>query len=132
MEHSSVDENVILGNNETIEIYVDDEIVEENVSVQIEKNRNPKNEREVQVKINLKKLHAPRKSWQPHGSLSFCWNFYYVNDDAKIDLENTQIMHCILCYQKHVIRINLKTQTRKGLIFYYKTNGITSQKSMWM
>jgi hypothetical protein len=44
----------------------------------------------------------------------------------KVDFENTQIMHCILCYQEPIIRINLKTQARKGLISYYKTNGITS------
>jgi hypothetical protein len=37
-------------------------------------------------------------------------------------------MHCIFCYQKPVIGIYLRTQTRKGLISYYKTNGITSLK----
>jgi len=37
-------------------------------------------------------------------------------------------MCCILCYQKFITRINSKTQTRKGLISYYKTNGITSLK----
>jgi len=37
-------------------------------------------------------------------------------------------MHCILCYQKLIIGINLKTQARKRLISYYKTNGITSLK----
>jgi hypothetical protein len=41
------------------------------------------------MKINIKKLHAPRKSWQPHGRLSLCWSSYYVNDDTKIDFENT-------------------------------------------
>jgi hypothetical protein len=54
--------------------------------------------------------------------------FYCVTDYTKIDLENTQIMHCIFCYQKLVIGIYLRTQTRKGLISYYKTNGITSLK----
>jgi hypothetical protein len=34
-------------------------------------------------------------------------------------------MHCIFRYQNLVIGINLKTQARKGLISYYKTNGIT-------
>jgi hypothetical protein len=37
-------------------------------------------------------------------------------------------MRCILCYQKPIIRINSRTQARKGLIFYYKKNGITSLK----
>jgi hypothetical protein len=35
-------------------------------------------------------------------------------------------MHCVLCYQNPVIGINPRIQVRKGLIFYYKTNGITS------
>jgi hypothetical protein len=33
-------------------------------------------------------------------------------------------MCCILCYQNLVIGINPRTQVRKGLISYYKTNGI--------
>jgi hypothetical protein len=37
-------------------------------------------------------------------------------------------MHCILCYQEFVIGINSKIEARKGLITYYKTNGITSLK----
>jgi hypothetical protein len=84
-----------------------------NLSVQIETNRNPKNEKEKQIRKILKKLHAQRKIWQPHGRLFFCWSFYYVNDNIEIDIENTQIMHCILCYQEPIIIINWKTQTRK-------------------
>jgi len=37
-------------------------------------------------------------------------------------------MCCNLCYQELVIGINSRTQARKGLISYYKTNGITSLK----
>ncbi len=55
------------------------------------------------MKIHLTKLHAQRKNWQPHGRLSLYWNFSCISDNAKIDLENTQIMRCILCYQKLVI-----------------------------
>jgi hypothetical protein len=87
-------------NNETIEISMNDEIMEENVSVQIETNLNPKNGREEKMKVNLKKLHAQIKRWQSHGRLFLCWSFYCVNDNTEIDLENTQIMHCILCYQE--------------------------------
>jgi hypothetical protein len=65
------------------------------------------------MKIFFLNLHAQRKSWKPHGRLSLCWSFYCVNDKAKIDLENTQIMHYILCYQELVIEINSKTQARK-------------------
>ncbi len=57
-----------------------------------------------------------------------CWSFYCVNDNIEIDLENTQIMCCILCYQELVIGINSRTLARKGLISYYKNNGITSLK----
>jgi hypothetical protein len=37
-------------------------------------------------------------------------------------------MHCILYYQELVIGINLRIQTRKRQISYYKTNGITLKK----
>jgi len=37
-------------------------------------------------------------------------------------------MHCILCYQESIIGRNLRTQARKGLISYYKRNGITFLK----
>ncbi len=33
-------------------------------------------------------------------ALTLCWNFFCVNVNAKFDLENTQIMHYILCYKK--------------------------------
>jgi hypothetical protein len=61
-----------------------------------------------------------------------CWSFYRVNDNIEIDLENTQIMRCILCYQKVIIGINSRSQARKKLISYYKKNGIISLKNMWM
>jgi hypothetical protein len=47
-----------------------------------------------------------------------------VNDN-EVDLKNTQIMCCIFCYQNPIIGINPRIQANKGLIFYYKTNGIT-------
>jgi hypothetical protein len=78
------------------------------------------------MKINFKKLHVQIKYWKPHGGNSLCWGFFGVNDNAKVDLENTQIMCYIFCYQNHVIGINPITQVRKILIFYYKTNGINS------
>jgi len=58
MEQSFIDENVVIGNNKTIEISMNDDIMEENVSVQIETSKNPKNEREEEMKINLKNLQA--------------------------------------------------------------------------
>jgi hypothetical protein len=41
MEQSSTYENVVMGNNETIEIFMNDEIMEQNVNVQIETSKNP-------------------------------------------------------------------------------------------
>jgi hypothetical protein len=80
------------------------------------------------MKENLKKLHAQRKIWKPHGRTSLCWIFYCVNDNAKVDLINTQIMRHILCYKRPIIGINPRMQARKGMNSYYKTNGITSLK----
>jgi len=37
-------------------------------------------------------------------------------------------MCSIFYYQNHVIGINLRTQVKKGLISYYKTNGIIFRK----
>jgi hypothetical protein len=53
MEQSSTNENVVSGNNEMIEICMNGEIMEEHVSVQIEISKNPKNEKEKEMKINL-------------------------------------------------------------------------------
>jgi phage terminase large subunit-like protein len=65
MEQSFANENVISGNNETIEICVNDVVLEnksnENPSVQIETNRNPKNYSEKILKENLRTLHVQRK-----------------------------------------------------------------------
>ncbi len=130
MEQSSANENVMSGNNETIEICMNDVILEnrskENPSVQIETSRNPKNGNEKIMKENLKKLHAQRKIQKPHGRTFLCWNLYSINDNAKVNLVHTQTMRYILCYQYPVIGINPKIQARKGVISYYKTNGITS------
>jgi hypothetical protein len=55
----------------------------------------------------------------------FCWEFYCVNDNALVDFENAQIMCCTFYHEKIMITTNLITQAKKGLISYYKTNGIT-------
>jgi hypothetical protein len=122
MEQSFANENVINGNNETIEICKDDGVLEdgseENPSVQTKTSRNLENGREKIMKGNLKKLHAQIKIWKPHGRTSLCWSFYGVNDDAYIDLVNTQIMRCILYYQNPIIGINPRIQGSKRLISY--------------
>jgi hypothetical protein len=93
MEQSSANENMISGNNETIEICINDVVLEdmyeENPNVQIETSSNLKNGSEEIMKGNLKKLHVQKKIWKPHGRTTLCWSFYCVNDNAKIDLVNT-------------------------------------------
>jgi hypothetical protein len=65
---------MISGNNEMIEICMNDVVLEdnyeENPSVQIETSSNLENDNEKIMKGNLKKLHARRKSWKPHGGTS--------------------------------------------------------------
>jgi hypothetical protein len=51
--------------------------------------------------------------------------FFYVNNNTEMDCNNSQIMHFILCYNNLVNASSFKTQIRKGLISYYKINGIT-------
>jgi len=77
----------------------------------------------------IKNLHVQRKFWKPHWKISLtCWAFYCVNDNTNVDLENPQIMHCILCHKNPVNATNLKTQVKCELISYFKTNGISSLK----
>jgi hypothetical protein len=72
MEQSFAYGNVVMVNNETIEISMNDEIMEENVSVQTKTNKNPKNAKEEEMKINLKKLHAQKKM------LALSWKIVFV------------------------------------------------------
>jgi hypothetical protein len=60
----------------------------------------------------------------PHGKNAFYLIFSLVNDNKKVDHNNLQMMHCILCCNPPINASNPKTQARKNLISYYKTNGI--------
>ncbi len=86
MEQSFANENVISGNNETIEMCMNDvvleDVFEENPNVQTKISRNPKNGSKKIMKENLKKLHGQRKIWKPYGITSLRWIFYCVNDNA--------------------------------------------------
>jgi myosin-crossreactive antigen len=79
MEQSSANENMISGNNETIETCMNDVVFKNgykvNPSVQIEMNKNAKKGSEKIMKENLKKLHAQKQIWKPHGRTSLCWKF---------------------------------------------------------
>jgi hypothetical protein len=64
MEQFSTNDNVISGNNETIEICMNvilEDGSEENPSVQIETSKSPKNGSEEIMKENLEKLHVKGK-----------------------------------------------------------------------
>lgn len=103
MEQSFANENITSGNNEIIKVCVNDVILEE------KSKGNPS--------VQTKTRRNPKN-----------WHWTTKN----FDLENIQMMHCMLCYQNLVIRINPRTQMRKGLIFYYKKNRIFKNKKMWM
>jgi hypothetical protein len=45
-----------------------------------------------------------------------------------VDVKCPQTMRCILCYNSPILFCNPKTQARKGLIIYNKTNGIITLK----
>jgi hypothetical protein len=77
---------------------------------------------------NIISLHVQRKFWKPHGRTLLCWAFYCENDNANVDLENPQIMSCILCHKNLVNATNPRTQGKRKLISHFKTNGITSSK----
>jgi len=50
-----------------------------------------------------------------------------VNDNKLMDGKIPQVMRFHLCYKTHVL-YNPRTKLRKGLISYYKTNGILTLK----
>jgi hypothetical protein len=63
--------------------------------------------------------------WKPHGRNALCWAFYVVNDNTQVDDKVLQVMHYMICHNEYVPFI-AKTNLRKGVISYLKTNGITS------
>jgi hypothetical protein len=79
MEQSPANENMISGNNETIEICMNDVFFEAgyevNPSFQTETSGNLDKNIEELLKENFKNLHVQRKIWKPHGRTSLCWKF---------------------------------------------------------
>jgi hypothetical protein len=72
MEQSFVDENVVIRNNETLEIYMDDEIMEENWNARKKTSRNPKNEKKKTNEDKLKKIACIKKN------LATTWKIIFV------------------------------------------------------
>jgi hypothetical protein len=51
-----------------------------------------------------------------------------MNDGVEVDNKAPQLMRCHVCYPHQITTTNSKTQLRKGIISYFKNNGITSLK----
>jgi hypothetical protein len=68
--------------------------LEENGSIQIERNRNPRTN---EKKMNENYMHKTL-FWEPKNKNVLCWAFYCINDNKEIDLIGFQIMCCILCH----------------------------------
>jgi hypothetical protein len=73
--------------------------------------------------LNLQKLHVQKLFRKPKRRNIICWAFYVVNDNKPMDGKILQVMRCHLCYKTPML-YNPKIKLRKGLISYYKTNGI--------
>lgn len=94
--------------------------METKVTKAIEKN----NERFI---LNLQNLYVQRLFSKPKGRNAICWAFYAVNDNKPMDGKVPQIMRCHLCY-KMLMLYNPRTNLRKGLISYCKSNAILTLK----
>jgi hypothetical protein len=53
---------------------------------------------ENKIEIILQQLQIQRKKWRPRNRNVFCWSFYCVNDNLKINLDVLQMMCCLLCH----------------------------------
>jgi hypothetical protein len=78
----------------------------------------------------MKRLHEQRLKWRLHGKNSPTWGFSYVNDELVVDVKVPQVMHYMLCYDRLVNHVILEqiTKLRKGLVSYFKSNGIITLK----
>ncbi len=73
-------------------------------------------------------MHAQRNKWKNHNKNAICLAFYCINNNKELTVEIPQTMRCIFCYNSPVLKYNIKIQTRKGLILYNTSNGITALK----
>ncbi len=70
-----------------------------------------------------------RKKWRGHNKNALYWSFICLIDNKEIDNKCHQLMRCVLCYPKPIEACNKITKSMKGLISYYKTNGIAFLKN---
>jgi hypothetical protein len=64
--------------------------------------------------------------WKPFNWNLFTWAFYNVKNNQAIGLIQNLFMHCIICHNEMVgiEFLTLRTGYYKGLIAYYKSNGM--------
>ncbi len=68
-----------------------------------------------------------REKWRRHDRNALCRPFSIVIDNNIVDASKLQIMRCMICHVNFV-SYNLKTKERRGIITYFKKNGITILK----
>ncbi len=75
-------------------------------------------------------MHNQRKFWKPERRNALCWSIFCINDNKLVNLEQQQgVLRCLLCDNAHVNVSNPRKLAGKGLMSYYKTNGIMSPKN---
>ncbi len=72
-------------------------------------------------------MHLQREKWRGHDKNALCWSFFIVNDNNIVDENKLQIMRCMICHVNFV-PYNLRITKRKGIITYFKKNGIIALK----
>jgi len=68
--------------------------------------------------------------WKAHERTSPTWTFFKINDNKQVDLNQSQVVQCIVCHRKIVGLeiLALCTRCHKGLIAYNKCNGISAMR----
>ena len=82
------------------------------------------------IQEHLALLRAQTRLWKPYNRNSITWAFFAVNDDKAVGLVHPQVMRCVICHNATVgpAILALRTRCRKGLITYFKANGIIAMK----
>jgi hypothetical protein len=78
----------------------------------------------------IKNLYEQKIYWKPHDINFLCWAFYYVNGGSKVDVNVSQLMHCLIYYDNLTafVIINQRTRLMKSLVSCFKSNGIIALK----
>ncbi len=104
-----------------------------NINVKQNDLSNTNNNELVVEEVLLESLKKQAKDWKPHHRNSTTWAFFKVNNNYHVDLNNFQIMQCIVCHNDMMVCLKilaLGTSCCKYLIAYHKINGIITIKNM--